>query len=52
MPIESSNILVALVVRLGGILEITSVLDGNFVSNLGDSSVALLENSLGNTHGC
>lgn len=46
------NILCALVVRLGGILQVASVLNGDLVADFGDWSFALLENDLGDTHDC
>jgi hypothetical protein len=46
------NILGALVVRLGGILQVASVLNGDFVADFGDWPIALLENDLGDTHDC
>jgi len=46
------NILCALVVRLGGILQVASVLNGDLVADFGDGSIALLENGLGDTHDC
>jgi len=42
----------ALVVRLGGILQVASVLNGDLVADPGDGSIALLENGLGDTHDC
>lgn len=43
-------VLVALLVRLGGVLEEASVFDGDGLANLGNGTVALLVSSLGNTH--
>lgn len=44
------NVLVALVVRLGGVLEPASVLDGDSLAGVGNGAGALLVSSLGNTH--
>lgn len=44
------NVLVALVVRLGGVLEPASVLDGDGLAGVGNGAGALLVSSLGNTH--
>lgn len=47
------SVLGPLVIRLGGVLQETSVLDGNLVADLGDGAIALLQDSLLDTHcGC
>lgn len=45
-----NDVLVALVVGLGGVLEVASVLDGDLLAGLGDGAVARLKNGLGDTH--
>ena len=46
------NLLVALVVLSRGILQVAGVCNGDLVANLGDGTIALLEDSLGDTHDC
>ena len=48
------NLLGALVVRSAGVLQVAGVFNGDLVTDLGDGTIALLENSLGDTHdgGC
>lgn len=47
---NSNHILLALVVGLGGVLEIAGVLDGDLLASLGEGAGALLENGFGDTH--
>jgi len=49
---SGENLLLSLLVGLGGILEVAGVLNGNAVADLGDGAAALLENGLGHTHCC
>lgn len=46
------SLLVALVIRLGRVLEVASVLDGDIVSGLWAGAIAFLENSLRDGHDC
>lgn len=46
------NVLVALVVRLGGVLEVASVRDGDIVSSLWAGTIAFLEDGLSDGHNC
>lgn len=46
------NVLLALVVRLGGVLDITGVFNRDIVVDLWRRAVAFLEDSLGDTHDC
>jgi len=46
------SLLSALVMRLAGVLQVASVLDGDLVAELGDGATAFLENCLGDTHDC
>jgi hypothetical protein len=44
------GLLLALLVRLGGILQPASVLNGDGLASLGDGAGTLLDDGLGNTH--
>lgn len=48
--IKASDLLLALAVRLGAVLEPSGVLNGDSLAGLGDGAGALVDNSLGNTH--
>ncbi len=52
LEIEDVSLLSALVIRLAGIFQVASVLDGHLVADLGNRPVAVLENGLGDAHGC
>lgn len=52
MACGSKNVLVALVIRLGGVLKVAGVLNGDSIVDSWGRATAFLENSLSNTHDC